>query len=78
MNASRQIRQTRSATSTNAATPDESATGTTYDGKPYDIARYGTLVIVTIDGESDDEQWGTESIAIQAFDDLANVIEVGP
>lgn len=47
--------------------PNEEFSGTTSNGDDWTIARYGSLVVVTIAGDSDDEQFADEDEAAESF-----------
>lgn len=59
-------------TTTANPTADQIVTGTTTDGEAFSVARYDTLVVVTIDGNSDDTQCATVAEAIKEYNDLAD------
>jgi hypothetical protein len=53
------------------STPDQYATGITSDGERWSVARFGALLVTSVEGDADDKQWPDELTASREFADRA-------
>jgi hypothetical protein len=56
------------------STPDQYATGITTDGERWAVARFGALVVTSVEGTADDEQWPDDLTAGREFADRVETL----